>query len=207
MADRGHGTEVQAVAPNGDLAPAEAVKALTELDLRVTRLEDALATMHDTGPLEDRITERVTRRLDHGAAAAPPERGLLIDSRAHLLPQPLNHLEDQSSPPGQPLYGLRHSHIWLLYDIYDEARAIVQMYFDRRYRMTWQARVIPLVLLFAILTSWIWLPGTSILPTILMVIVDKIVDILLAFGAIKILSREAKRYRAARGEIAADLRS
>src|SRR5262249_47203176 len=111
-----------------------------------------------------------------------------------------------SSTSGQPRYGFRHSHIWLLYDIYDEARTIVQMYFDRRYRMTWQARVIPLVILFAILTSWIWFPGTSILPTVLMVTVDKIVDILLAFCAIKILSREAKRYRAARGEIAPDFR-
>jgi hypothetical protein len=206
MADRGSVTEAQAIAPNGDLAPGEAVKVLTELDHRVTRLEDALAAMHDTGPLEDRVTERVTRRLDHNAAAVPAERDLLIDAGRHLLPQTVNHVEDQSSTSGQLRYGFRHSQIWLLYDIYDEARSIVQMYCDRRYRLTWQARVIPLILLFAILTSWIWLPGTSILPNVLMVIVDKIVDILLAFCAIKILSREAKRYRAARGEIAADFR-
>ena len=206
MADRGSVTEAQAIAPNGDLAPGEAVKVLTELDHRVTRLEDALAAMHDTGPLEDRVTERVTRRLDHNAAAVPAERDLLIDAGRHLLPQTVNHVEDQSSTSGQLRYGFRHSQIWLLYDIYDEARSIVQMYCDRRYRLTWQARVIPLILLFAILTSWIWLPGTSISPNVLMVIVDKIVDILLAFCAIKILSREEKRYRAARGEIAADFR-
>jgi hypothetical protein len=51
------------------------------------------------------------------------------------------------------------------------------------------------------MTSWIWLPGTTILPTSIMTIIDKTVDVALAFLAFKILSREARRYR----ELVADL--
>ena len=76
---------------------------------------------------------------------------------------------------------------------------MVRMFFDPRYLSTWPTRIVPLALLalilLLILTSWIWLPGTSILPTSIMTIVDKIVDFALAFLAFKILQREARRYR------------
>jgi hypothetical protein len=49
----------------------------------------------------------------------------------------------------------------------------------------------------AALTSWYWLPGTSLLPAVVSSILVKAVDLILAFVLYKILSREARRYRAA----------
>ena len=72
---------------------------------------------------------------------------------------------------------------------------MVRMFLDPRYRPTWPARIVPLALLAIILTSWIWLPGTSIVWTPIMMIIDKVVDVALAFLAFKVLHREARRYR------------
>src|SRR5262249_15949187 len=97
--------------------------------------------------------------------------------------------------PAVPASAPRSS--WVVAEAYHEARAMVRMYFDPRYRMSWGGRVVPLVLCVAILTSWIWLPGTSILPTFLSTPIIKIVDVVLALLAYKILSREVRRYQAA----------
>jgi hypothetical protein len=205
IVDRGHATEAKENPANGNFTPEAPTQAISELEMRVTRLEDALASMHDTAPLEERVVERVSRRLECQTVIAPSQRGLLVDATRPLLPTALHLLQDRSDP--SQYRNDPQERLWLVHDVYEEGRAIVRMFLDRRYRPTWQGKFVPLALLFAILTSWIWLPGTSILPTTLMVIVDKIVDLLLAFCAFKVLSREAKRYRAALAEMPGDLRS
>ena len=199
MADRGEGTEALGATPNGSLSPAEAAKVFAELEQRVTRLEDALATIQDTGDLEDRLVERVTRRLVHDGGRHAEPRHLLIDAGRHLLPAALNQVQDESGRP--ELSGGRAGRSWLLHHLYTEGQAIIRMFFDRRYQMTWTARVVPLALLVAIITSMFWLPGSGIV--VLGTIMDKVFDLLLAFCALKILTREARRYRIAMGEIPA----
>jgi hypothetical protein len=68
------------------------------------------------------------------------------------------------------------------------------MFSDYRYRrhMTWTAFLTPFVFLACILMVWFWMP-TSI--PVLGILLDKVVDLLLAFFAYKILSRELVRYR------------
>jgi hypothetical protein len=200
MADRGQGTEVSSTTPaNGNSLPAETARAVDQLEQRVTRLEDALSTLQDTSYLEDRLVERVIHRLDNGTRERSETNQLTADRARNLLPAAMSFIQDSStsaaSHAGQP---------WLLNDLYAEGRLIIRMLLDRRYRGTWFTRVVPLVLLIAIATSWIWLPGTSLLPTILMTIIDKTVDLLLAFCIFKILSREAHRYRVAIGENPSD---
>jgi hypothetical protein len=92
------------------------------------------------------------------------------------------------SHPGAPRPGV-------LRGGYRELRAMTRMFTDRRYRPSWTSRIVPPAILLLILTSWLWLPGTSILPGILATIFDKIIDLALALCAFEILSREARRYR------------
>jgi hypothetical protein len=190
----------QGVTANGNQVSAEAVKALAELDQRVTRLEDALATMHDTSHIEDRLVERVARRIGREPDAQCESSGLLIQTSRQLLPAAAKLMQEPARATGEPAADDRRGHRWLLYDLYAEGRTIVRMYLDRRYRMTWPARFVPLALLILIFTSWIWLPFTSILPSSLMTVVDKIIDLLLAFCGFRILSRETRRYRSLLGE-------
>jgi hypothetical protein len=119
--------------------------------------------------------------------------GLVIDVPRHLpaaIPvQPLAH--DQSS---QRLNAWKQP--WLLVELVSEARAVMYMFFDPRYRLKWGIRGMTVGLLFAILTSWIWIPGITLLPSPINLILVKVVDFILAYFLIKILIRESRRYRA-----------
>jgi hypothetical protein len=190
--------------PNGNPAIAGCDNGLPEIELRVRRLEDAVATLQDTKRIEERVMERVARRLRRESVqATAPETGEgVVNIGRKILPAALtlvqteaDRAERQATPTAVP----RKS--WFLIDAYAEARAMVRMFLDPRYRTSWQARVFPLTLAGLILTSWIWLPGTALLPASLMTIVDKVVDVVLAFLAYKILSREVRLYR----ETVADL--
>jgi hypothetical protein len=92
----------------------------------------------------------------------------------------------------------------LLWDAWAEARAIVRMFLDPRYRLPRSARVLPLVLLTAILTAEYWVPFSS-LP-ILGGWLVKGIDLLLAFVLFKWLGQEARRYRQTSPDLPANLR-
>ena len=81
----------------------------------------------------------------------------------------------------------------------------VSLFLDPRYHLPWSSRVIPLVLLAAILTSKYWVPGSSIyiLGDWLLV---KLVDLLLAFLLFKWLGHEARRYRQSSPDLPPNLR-
>jgi hypothetical protein len=96
---------------------------------------------------------------------------------------------------------------WLVFDIYNEAMSILRMFVDPHYRLPWWARLVTIAFLAAILTSWVWLPGTSLMEklpggSILATIYDKVVDLILAFILFKILGHEARRYQATFPELA-----
>jgi hypothetical protein len=205
MIERGTITEQPAAGPNGETPSEQTPNGTPGLEQRVRRLEDAVATLQDTRPLEERITERVSRRLSRNLAQTIQASGTVGNSGRRLLPAALDLIrskageaERRSAAPSGSL-----PRPWLLFDAYTELRTMVWMFLDSRYRPTWAARIAPLVLLALVMTSWIWLPGTTFLPTSLMTIIDKTVDIALAFLAFKILHREARRYR----ELVADLPS
>ena len=58
----------------------------------------------------------------------------------------------------------------------------------------------------AIATSWFWLPGTSLLPSVVTTLVMKVVDLVLAFVLWKVLHREVTRYRATSPDLPPSLR-
>lgn len=174
----------------GEDIPAAHIDSRSEgLEIRVCRLEDAVASLQDTKPMEERIAERVSTRLADGSSS-------IFRSGRRLLPAAIGALNVQADIVHQPApvslpNGLRAK--WFLIEIYAEARLIVRMYLDRRYRMTWIGLVIPPVFIVAIAFSYYLLPGTSI--PVVGTIIDKSVDLLLAFVVFKVLNREAHRYR------------
>ena len=201
MIERG-GISEQPAVPNRETAAPQPENGHLALEQRVRRLEDAVATLQDTCPLEERVVERVSRRLNRPTQALQ-ESGGVLNTRRQLLPAALDLIRTKAddaqrrAPSGLP------GRAWLFFDAYAELRTMVRMFLDPRYRPTWPARVIPLALLVLILTSWIWLPVPSILGTTILTLLDKMVDVALAFLAFKILSREARRYR----ELVTDLPS
>lgn len=167
------------------------------LDQRIRRLEEAVAALQDTSLVEDRLMKRLAQRLEELKAQAIRGEAatMIIEADRHLLPAPVHtdaaDATKNNAPPHAP------TSRWLIADLYADARTMFDMYLDRRYRsrMTWRGRIAPPVLLAAIATSWIWLPGTMILPSFISFFMVKTADLVLAYFLFKILGQEIARYR------------
>ncbi len=165
------------------------------LEQRLRRLEDALANLQDTQSVEQRVVERLSERLQTAAVPGPPPAPSEAFTEPRPLPAPGLQLPLPLSVPGLPSPGAVQQ-AWLLFDLWTELRAMLRMFFDRRYHVAWWTRLTLLVLGPAILLSHWWLPLASLIP-IAGPILDKAVDLILAFFLYKSLSREASRYRQA----------
>ncbi|MGH7225858.1 MAG: hypothetical protein ACRELF_21780, partial [Gemmataceae bacterium] len=94
--------------------------------------------------------------------------------------------------------------LWLLWDTWAEARVIVRMFVDPRYQLPWSARVLPLLLLAAFVTTNYWIPG-ALIPGVGDVL-RTIVDLPLAFLLFKWLGHESRRYRQTSPDLPPSLR-
>ena len=167
---------------NASLPPPNGTEPL---DVRVSRLENAVAQLQDTKELEDRVAERVAKRLKRNNADATG----FIDSSNRPMPPTADDVT-ALAPPRTGWLG------WTLFlEMLHELRLMFRLYFDRRYRPTWLGRIAPPVILIMILLSYLWIPFASIMPWVIERPVEKTVDLLLAFVLIKILKREVHRYR------------
>lgn len=194
-------TMLQTSSEPGEGVPAAEAPAhgAEPLEQRVQRLEDAVAALQDTRPLEERVVERVSQRLGITPPKPEPEpeprTEYMVTAARRTSPPPPDGLSTQDvaavSPRPAPPVLLRHP--WLLFDLLGELRAMVRMFFDVRYHVAWSTRVTVLVLLPLIFTSGWWCPFAYI--PFLGSLVEKVVDLVLAFFAYKALSREARRYR------------
>jgi hypothetical protein len=174
------------------LAPVTGVDALEH---RVQRLEDAVAQLQDTRPIEERVVERVADRI--GRNRSHPIRdttGIIIEAGRHLLPATLASVQEPG-PPTEPA-AAKPSLGWtaLLLELLIELRAIFCMFVDPRYRLGWPTRILTILLLVALATSMFW-PPMSMLPNVVANILDKIVDLALSYILWKVLIHEARRYR------------
>jgi hypothetical protein len=167
---------------------------LENLEQRLHRLENAVASLQDTRALEERVAERVHHRLSSGPAAALATDDRIKDANRRLpsVVPTVNRANAVSGIAGDVSLTLARRR-WLIVDFWAELVAIVRMFFNVRYHVAWYARLAVLVLVPAILTSDWWLPVPNILG--LRWIADKLVDLLLAFFLYKTLSREAHRYQ------------
>jgi hypothetical protein len=176
-----------------DDVSADGVAALRE---RIHRLEDAVAALQDTRPLEDRVVERVVERVRPPIARDNPE--IKNGSRPPVLGVVRGN--EESAPPAAIPMGLRETPSarqkspWLLFDLLGEVRTIVRMYFDPRYHMSRLARLMPVVVLVIVALSWFFLDGHILY---IGTVIDKLIDLFLFVLTYKVLTREADRYRAA----------
>jgi hypothetical protein len=197
---------VAAATPLG-LASVEEV--LTPLEQRIRRIEDVLAHLQ-----EQRSGE--TRVVTHPASPSPPasspampaasaSTAALFDMGKRLLGSAAHAVMQAPAPPsGAPPSSVGGRSFWLLWDTWAEARAIVRMFVDPRYHLPWSARVLPLSLVAAIITSYYWMPGTTI--PVLGTWLNKAVDLMLAFVLFKWLGHEARRYRQTSPDLPPNLR-
>lgn len=180
---------------------------LHELENRVNALEEAVGRLEDTQALEERIVARVTDRLPQVKVSADHDTGILEERvlarladrmpAAPVPPQSDGAFRRDDTAPSTSWGGGWAS--WLFIDMFREAKLLVQMVFDRRYRMAWTTRVVAIILLPAIILAHWWLPLLFFWFPLMWFawtqeLCINLVNLLLAFALYKALSREARRY-------------
>ncbi|HEY1860870.1 MAG TPA: hypothetical protein VGG61_10975 [Gemmataceae bacterium] len=186
--------------------PAEPDPRVEALEHRVVRLEDAVAQLQDTQPIEERVAERVADRIGRNRSHPGRETtGIIIEAGRHLLPAVLTSVRDQNSASEPPTAKPSLNWTGLLWELLVELRAIFCMFVDPRYRLGWPTRILTVLLLAAIATSRFW-PPMSMLPDMMAAILDKIVDLGLSYVLWKVLIHEARRYRQTAPELPPSMR-
>ncbi len=162
--------------------PPEPPLSLTaSLEDRVRRLEDIIATLHlDPPGLSHPVTAHPEGLAGDGIVTAP-HPGVTPIKEGTPVPLP---------PPARPPMYSR-SDPWLLFEIYAEGRAILRMYFDPRYRMSWHSRLMIPLLIVGIVLSRMMIASVPLIGWLL----DIVLFPVLLYVLIKVLSREATRYR------------
>ncbi len=194
-------------------APTETTPLAPSLEQRVRRLEELVALLQDRRAAQPPVasvpapTASTDRPREARPVLPPPAAtAVMLDVGKRLLGTTPSIAAAAPAPvPGTAPSVNRSSLLWLLWDTWAEARAIVRMFLDPRYHLPWSARVLPLVILAAILTSRFWVPGAAI-PYLGDWLLVKMVDLLLAFLLFKWLGHEARRYRQTSPDLPANLR-
>ncbi len=180
-------------------ADSSSPSAPDSVELRIRRLEEAVAGLQDTRQIEDRVVERVSDKFDSTSGQRIRESsGFLAEAGRHILPAALGLSSESFGGSSTNAPGTAPARrAWWLFEAYDDLRSMVRMYFDQRYRrhMTWGAFLTPFVLVSCVLLVWFWMPTSIPFVGWALAVLDRIIDVLLAFFAYKILSRELIRYR------------
>jgi hypothetical protein len=185
---------------------------LSLLRERIERLEEALAEVQNLQGIEQRVAERVAIQLQRekpatGQLGSPvlAKAAALLDAGKNLIPS----LARQEVPPGPAPQPQPHPHpqshrMWLVWETLAEARAILRMYVDPRYSLSWTGRMIPPILLAAFVFIHYWLPF-AIVP-IIGPIIEKAGELVVGFVLFKVLGHEARRYRETAPDLPPSLR-
>lgn len=180
--------------PDANNHPAVPSIAGESIDVRMRRLESAIASLQDTRIIEERVLERVQQ-----TAVSQAQSNALVDAGKSLLPGMLKAVGSQfdaatspSAPPGAG--SIFSARTWLLTDLIQEVRTFFVMYFDYRYKPTWMAKVIPPAALVIFLFSWLLIRNGITIPVI-GPLFDYALNFFLVIVVYKTLQREAARYR------------
>ena len=203
--DGGPPVEMEATIPVAAIADVPPMSANNvSLEQRVRRLEDALTLLQQQRAAEPRSL-LPPAEPSPVAPSQTTSTAVLLDVGKRLLGAATQAVVAAPMPvPSVAHPAERGGILWLLWDTWAEARIIVRMFVDPRYQLPWSARVLPLLLLAAILTSYYWIPGTTI--PLLGSWLNKAVDLLLAFLLFKWLGHEARRYRQTSPDLPPSLR-
>jgi hypothetical protein len=174
--------------PSEAQAPHQTEPSPPSLEVRVRRLEDIIATLqlapsHRT----DHIAEQGEPPASDGIVAAPRPSSTSIKE-----PEPL--------PPRPPLP--TRGEPWLVFEIVAELRAMLRMYFDPRYRMSWYSRLMIPTLIVVIVLTRMFIANVWVIGWLL----DIILFPILLYVLIKVLIREATRYRSTSPDLPPSMR-
>jgi hypothetical protein len=185
---------------------------LHPLELRIRRLEDALAQLLDVKVQESRPAAPPPREQPPPAPAAPSPTGVVLDVAQRLVERS-GALVTAAAPAPTPAPAVQPTPTvapasrpaWLLWETLAEARAILRMYLDPRYRLSWLGKILPPLLLVAIVFSDYWFLPAQI-PFKVGWLLNKAMDLVLAFVLFKVLGHEARRYRETAPDLPPSLR-
>jgi hypothetical protein len=189
---------IESAAPPLDDGPPPAALPVVSLESRVERLEAGVAALQqDAAALEERVAQRVSERLQH-QVSTEAER---LSAARPAAPLAMMAAAERAFRAVAPAVTPTLTRVpWLVVDLWLEAVAIVRMFFDLKYKVGWTTRILVLVLLPLILVSHWWVPLSQI--PFVGELVEKLIDLALAFVMFKALGREARRYQEYRNAIA-----
>lgn len=169
---------------------AEATAEVGDLEQRLRRLEDAIASLQTTILAQKAATQpdgapQTGNTRDSGITADPPKR-----SSSSAPQSPRREFFDRAVARDT----------WFILEVLGEIGTILRMFFDVRYRMAWWVRVFVVVSIAIVLFSHYFLLPFQITLFGVGQILDKIFALLIGYFLFKALSREARRYAAWRGE-------
>lgn len=157
---------------------------LGDLEQRVRRLEEILAQMQQgRAPTQQHVTE-----------AAPSATPLSAEP-----PSPTSTPPSRPAPTAPP-----RTTSWLFWEMFIELRAVVRMYTDPRYQMSWFGRTIPLLLLLVFVFSSFAIPLAGV--PVVGWLFQKVGELIVVYALVKSLSYEARRYRQKAPDLPASLR-
>src|SRR3954454_16162703 len=115
--------------------------------------------MSDTHLMEDRVVERVARRV------GPHQNGGLLSAAPRFLKSSTRPAEPEASEPtadaAPPPAPVPESTVarpgWLLLEFIQEIRTAARMFTDYRYRLSWTGRVVPIAcIVFALMSFFVF---------------------------------------------------
>jgi hypothetical protein len=172
---------------------------LSPLEERLRRLEAAFAVLQAQPPTAVPIGKSSQRFTAEPPAAIPITATNQIAPASSLSPTTFSLLANLVPRPAGKKAG------WLLLELLAEARVILRMYVDPRYRMTWVSRLVPpLLLLLFFFPGWL-LPIVGILLNTVPLLAN-LVRLPIAFILFKVLGHEARRYRECTPDLPPSLR-
>lgn len=172
--------------PTANLAPAPPVASLAP--------SEPLAHVAPA-PSSPGIRERMLaagRRM----LGSPVAGQAMVAAAAAAVPVARAAAAMAATPAGSPNHPFHHP--WLIMEAYHELRGVIRMYMDRSYRPGIYAWAVPVVALSFMICSSIFISGIMFVGPIL----DKIIDLGLAYAAYKVMVREAERYELQRPKTA-----
>ncbi len=161
------------------------------LEERLRRVEETLAQLRQLQAASPTPSQQASQIQTQPPVEPPaPRNSMLAQLGKRLLEAAVIPSGPVVVPQGTAPASRRSRLVW---EFLAELRAMYRMFVDPRYRLSLVGRIVPAVLVFGIITSYFWVPLTSI-PWFGRLL-EKAVDLVLAFLLFKVLTREARRYR------------
>jgi hypothetical protein len=166
----------------------DANEPAAELDERVRKLEALVAER----PPDDAVADRVIEKLSALAGRESPAgagRSLVLAASGRGVPEP-----PEGAVLHPPAPAAAEPRGWFLTELGGETRLVFTMYFDPRYRISRMTQFalpgIALLLVFNYFFFSVWVNITFLSP-----LVERVLIVLLAIFAYRLLTRELARYR------------